>query len=298
MDMKLAFAIGAVWFIWGSTFAAMHYVVATIPPFAMAGARFLLAGAILYAVCLARGHARATRADLRHAIVTGAALLLLGNGMTAYTIVYLPTGINALLLSSAPIWMAIIGFAWGGERPRPVCVAGMLLGLAGLALLLRPHTGGAIPLWPAVIAVLASIAWSFGSMYQRRIGKPADAVLATALQMLAGGALLAIEAVVVGDWHRLDLHAVSASSWAGFVWLVVFGSLIGYSAYHYTMHAANTALASTYAYVNPLVSVVLGYLLFGERLTTAQGLASAVIIGGVALMMWPAAEEPIVTALA
>jgi drug/metabolite transporter (DMT)-like permease len=285
-DYRLVLAIGAVWFIWGSTFAGMHYAVATIPPFAMAAGRFLLSGAILYGVCVVRGRTRVTRADVRRAFVTGATLLLLGNGVTAFTLQYLPTGINALLLSCAPIWMAIIGFAWGGERPRAVAIAGMALGLLGLAFLLRPHAGGTVPAWAAGVAVLASVAWAFGSIYQRRIGRPSDLVLAAALQMLAGGLLLAIFAAVVGEW-RLDVVAITSSSWLGFAWLVVFGGLIGYSAYQYTLVAASSALASTYAYVNPLVSVGLGYILFGERLTRGQAIGSAVIILGVALMMWP-----------
>lgn len=288
LDIKLVFAIGAVWFIWGSTFAGMHYAVATIPPFVMAAARFFIAGAILYAVCAARGRARVSGTDLKHAFISATTLLLLGNGMTAYTVQYLPTGINALLLSSAPIWMAIVGFAWGRERPRATAVVGMVLGLIGLALLVQPHAGGTIAVWPAILAILASISWSFGSMYQRRIGKPTNVVLSTALQMLVGGALLALEAALTGEWQRFNVLAISASSLAGFAWLVVFGSLIAYSAYQYTMHAANTALASTYAYVNPIVSVALGYVLFGERLSRGQGIASAVIIAGVALMMWPA----------
>jgi drug/metabolite transporter (DMT)-like permease len=242
---------------------------------------------ILSAFCALRGRARVTRTGVTHAVVSAAALLLFGNGISAYTVQFLPTGINALLLSSTPIWMAILGFWWGGERPRGMAVVGMILGLIGLALLLQPHGGGALPFWPALLAVVASIAWAFGSIYQRRVGKPPDVLFAAALQMLAGGMLLALEAAFSGEWRAFDVHAVSAASLGGFAWLVVFGSIIAYSAYQYTMHAAPTALASTYAYVNPIVSVILGYVLFGERLTLGQGAASAVVLFGVALMMWP-----------
>jgi drug/metabolite transporter (DMT)-like permease len=286
-DFKLVLAIGTVWFIWGSTFAGMHYAVATIPPFAMAAARFFLAGTILYAFCAARGRAQITRSDLKHAAITGAALLLLGNGISAYTVQYLPTGINALLLSLTVIWMALIGFLWGGERPSGAAVAGMILGLIGLALLVQPQRGAALPPVAVGLAVFASMFWAFGSIYQRRVGKPPDVLLATALQMIAGGLLLALEAAVSGEWRAFNVQAVSAASLAGFGWLVVFGSIIAYSAYQYTMHAAPAALASTYAYVNPIVSVILGYALFGERLTLGQGIGSAVVVLGVALMMWP-----------
>lgn len=288
IDWRLVLAVAAVWVFWGSTFAGMRFAVATIPPFAMASVRFLAAGAILYAVCVLRGRARITRDDLVRAAITGGSLLVIGNGITAWTVQYLPTGMNSLLLSISPIWMAIIAFIWGGERPTRLGVAGMLLGFAGLALLLQPKATAAMPLWPALLALFASLAWSFGSIYQRRVGQPGNLVLATALQMIVGGALLAIQAALFGQWQSLDLHAISAASLGGLAWLLVFGSLVGYSAYLYTMQSASTAIASTYAYVNPIVAVVLGMLLFHERFTPVEGLAAAIIIVGVALMMVPA----------
>ncbi|HEY0615861.1 MAG TPA: EamA family transporter [Candidatus Elarobacter sp.] len=287
LDVRLILAVAAVWLLWGSTFAAMRYAVATMPPFVMASCRFLLAGAVLYAICVVRGKARPSRDDLAGAAVTGVTLLLIGNGTTAWTVQYLPTGINSLLLSLSPVFMAIVAFVWGGERPTRLAIVGMLLGFAGLALLLQPKATSGIPLWPAVVALLSSISWSFGSIYQRRAGRPRSFVLATALQMLVGGALLALEAAVFGQWRAFDPHAIAAASFGGFAWLVLFGSLVAYSAYVYTMQTASTALASTYAYVNPIVAVILGMLLFHERFTPLEALASAVIIGGVALMMLP-----------
>ena len=288
VDLRLVVAIGAVWLFWGSTFAGIRYALVSIPPFAMASMRFLLAGTILYAICALRGRVRATRADVVRAAVTGASLLLIGNGTTAWAVQFLPTGITSLLLSLAPVWMAIIAFAWGRERPARLAIVGMILGFAGLALLLQPKATSGLPLWPAVIAVLASLSWSFGSIYQRRAPKSDNLLLVTALQMLFGGALLAVEAAVFGDWRALDVHAITAGSLGGFAWLVLFGSLFAYSAYLYTMQSASTALASTYAYVNPIVAVLLGMLLFHERFTPLEAVASAVILAGVALMMVPA----------
>jgi len=287
-NLRLIVAIGAVWVLWGSTFAGMRFAVQSIPPFAMTSIRFTIAGLILLVVCAVRGKLKVTRADLPRALVTGTALLLLGNGTTAWTVQYLPTGINSLLLSLTPIWMALIAFAWGGERPTRIAVVGMVLGFAGLALLLQPKATGALALWPAFVAVLASISWAFGSIYQRRAGRSGSLVLATALQMLAGGALLAIEAAVFGQWQHFDVRAVSAASLGGMAWLIIFGSLFAYSAYLYTMHTASTALASTYAYVNPVVAVAIGMLLFHERFTAPEAVAGGVILGGVALMMLPA----------
>lgn len=296
-NLRLAFAIGAVWLLWGSTFAGMRFAVQSIPPFVMTSIRFSIAGLILLAVCAVRGKLRITRADLVRAAVMGTTLLLLGNGTTAWTVQYLPTGINSLLLSLSPVWMALIAFAWGGERPSRIAVVGMVLGFAGLALLLQPKASGVLPMWPAIVSLLASISWAFGSIYQRRAGRSRSLVLATALQMLAGGVLLAIEAALFGQWQRFDVHAVSGAALGGMAWLIVFGSLFAYSAYLYTMHAATTALASTYAYVNPIVAVGIGMLLFHERFTPLEAVAGVVILAGVALMMVPArtAEIPAAT---
>jgi len=287
VNVRLIVAVGAVWLLWGSTFAGMRFAVRTIPPFAMTSLRFTIAGLILYAVCALRGKARITRDDLVRAVVTGTTLLLLGNGTTAWTVQFLPTGLNSLLLSLTPVWMAIIAFLWGGERPSRIAVGGMLLGFAGLGLLLQPKATGGIPLVPAAVAVLASISWAFGSIYQRRVGKSGSLVLATALQMLVGGLLLALEAALFGQWQSFEVRAVSAASIGGLTWLVVFGSLFAYSAYLYTMHSASTALASTYAYVNPVVAVAIGMVLFHERFTPLEAVAGTVILAGVALMLLP-----------
>jgi drug/metabolite transporter (DMT)-like permease len=288
IDVRLIVAVAAVWLFWGSTFAAMKYVVATVPAFVMASSRFLLAGALLYAFCALRGRWRPSRDDLIRAAVAGVTLLLFGNGITAWTVQYLPTGINSLLLCLTPIWMSLIAFAWGGERPTRLAVVGMVLGFGGLALLLQPKATSGLPLWPVVLLLLSSISWSFGSIYQRRSPKSGDLVLATALQMLIGGVLMAGEAAVFGQWGAFDVHAVTAASLGGFAWLVVFGSLLAYSAYLYTMQNASASLASTYAYVNPIVAVIIGMVLLHERFTPIEALASAVIVGGVALMMVPA----------
>ena len=295
IDVRLIVAVAAVWLFWGSTFAAMKYVVTTVPAFVMASSRFLLAGALLYAFCALRGRWRPSRDDLIRAAVAGVTLLLFGNGVTAWTVQYLPTGINSLLLCLTPIWMSLIAFAWGGERPTRLAVVGMLLGFAGLALLLQPKATSAFPLFPAVVALLSSVSWAFGSIYQRRAPRSGSLVLATALQMLFGGVFLAVAAAVSGQWNTAAAHPITAASLGGFAYLVLFGSLIAYSAYLYTMQSASTALASTYAYVNPIVAVILGMLLFHERFSPLEALASAIILAGVALMMLPARATPAVT---
>ena len=287
LDMRLVVAVAGVWLLWGSTFAAMRYSLATIPPFVLASGRFVLAGALLYGLCVLRGRARPTRVDLVRAAVTAVTLLLLGNGVVVWTVQFLPTGINSLLLSLSAVWMALIAFAWDREKPSRVAIAGMLLGFAGMVLLLQPKAAAALPLWPAVLVLVSSISWAFGSVYQRRAPPLSDLMLGTALQMLIGGALLGFEAALFGEWRGFDVHAVAAASWGGFAYLAIFGSILAFSAYLYTMHHASTALASTYAYVNPMVAVFLGMVLFHERFTPLEALAGAIILTGVALMMLP-----------
>jgi drug/metabolite transporter (DMT)-like permease len=163
----------------------------------------------------------------------------------------------------------------------------MALGLVGMLLLLQPRATGGLPLAPTLLLIAASASWAFGSIYQRRAGGT-NIVLATAMQMIVGGALLGVEAAFAGQWQHLNVHAISLASLGGLAWLIVFGSLFAYSAYLWTMQNAPIALGSTYAYVNPIVSLLLGAVLFGERLTPLALVASAVIIGGVSLMMIPA----------
>jgi drug/metabolite transporter (DMT)-like permease len=279
-------AIGCVWLLWGSTFAAIRLATGTIPVFAMVAARFLVAGAVLWGVCLILRRGNPTWADWRRALVTGATLLVLGNAVTAWSTQFVPTGLCSLLLSLTPIWMALMDFAITRERPTRAAMIGMLLGLAGMALLLQPRVSGGLPLVPTLALIFGSISWAFGSIYQRR-GGTTNVMLATALQMLVGGALIGIESALLGEWGRFGSVAISSTSLAAWAWLVVGGSLFAYSAYLWTMQHVPTSLASTYAYVNPIVALILGALLFGERLSPLGVVASAVILCGVALMMLP-----------
>ena len=295
--LRLFLAIAAVWVLWGSTYAGMHVALGSLPPFAMAAMRFTVAGLILWVIAAAFGEGRPSLATVRNALITGALLLLLGNGVMAWTVQFLPTGLNALLVSVAPIWMAAIDFAWKRRVPTRMAMIGMALGLIGMAVLLGPRSSASFPLVPAAIAVLGSVAWALGSIYQRYVVAEAP-MLATALQMFFGGLLLAIEAALTGQWQQVHLATVTPAAWLALAWLVVCGSLIGYSAYLYTIRHAPTALASTYAYVNPLVAVVLGIVLFHERLTVLEGVAGAIIVAGVALMMVPSRGVATVAPLA
>ncbi|GAC1403379.1 MAG: drug/metabolite exporter YedA [Candidatus Velthaea sp.] len=284
--LQLVFALGSVWLFWGSTFAAIRFSIATIPPFVMASSRFLIAGAIVWTFCAFIGKGVPTRSDWRRALVTGTTLLLLGNAVTAWSTQFVPTGLGSLLLSLSPIWMAFFDFLFSREKPTRTALFGMGLGFLGMALLLQPKATGGLPVLPTALLIAASISWAFGSIYQRRSGG-SNLVLATAMQMVVGGALIGIEAALFGQWQHFDVHAISAASLGGLAWLVVFGSLFAYSAYLWTMQNAPTSLGSTYAYVNPIVALILGALLFHEHLSPLAMIASVVILGGVALMMVP-----------
>ncbi len=218
-------------------------------------------------------------------MVLGLTLLVFGNGVTAWSLLRLPTGLASLVVSLAPVWMAAFDFAIYRKRITMAAAAGMTLGVIGLALLLDPRASGFVPMIPLVALVLASMSWAYGSIYQRRSGVVNNVLVATAMQMLVGGVLLAVQAAAFGQWSQF--HAVTPSSLFGLGWLIVFGSLVGYSAYLWLFQNASTSLAATYAYVNPLIAVGIGVMLFHERVSPLSIVASVVIFVGVALMMLP-----------
>lgn len=277
-------ALAAVYVIWGSTYLAIRFAVETLPPFLMAGVRFTIAGAILYGWRRAIGYPRPTRAQWRAAGVVGALMLLCGNGGVVWAEQWIESGTTALIVASVPFWMVIMDWLRpGGRAPRPKVWAGILLGFGGVLLLMGGPGAAPEHLVPAMVLLLASIAWAAGSLYSRSAVLPAP-LMATGMQMLAGGALLLVAGVVTGEVPRADPAAFSTRSLLALVYLIVFGALVGYSAYVWLLRVTEPALASTYAYVNPVVAVVLGWLLAGERMDAGIAAAAAVIVGGVALI--------------
>jgi drug/metabolite transporter (DMT)-like permease len=284
---QVALALGTVYVLWGSTYLAMRLAIATIPPFTMAAARHLTAGVLLYAFARLRGAPRPQPAHWRSAAVIGALLLLLGNGGVVWAEQRVSSGMAALLICSEPMWIVL--FAWmrrDGRRPSSRVVAGLLLGFAGLVLLVRPGHGGgmAVDGLGAAAVLVASISWAAGSLYVQRATLPSSPLLATSMQMLCGGLLLFAAGALSGEPARFALSQVSAGSALAVLYLVVFGSLIGYTAYTWLLRSASPVLVSTYAYVNPVVAVLLGCLLVHEPLTSGMVLGAAVILGGVALI--------------
>jgi drug/metabolite transporter (DMT)-like permease len=285
--IAVALALVTVYVLWGSTYLAMRLAIATIPPFLMAASRHLTAGVLLYAFARLRGAPRPRLEHWRSAAIIGGLLLAIGNGAVVWAEQRVSSGMASLLISSEPMWIVL--FAWlrrDGRRPRPQVVVGLLVGLAGLALLVRPgHDGGAaVDLVGVAALLLASISWAAGSLYVQRATLPSSPLLSTSMQMLCGGGLLFVAGSLTGEPAHFALSQISASSALAVLYLVVFGSLIGYTAYTWLLRSASAVLVSTYAYVNPVVAVFLGWALVHEQVTGGMLLGAAVILVGVALI--------------
>ena len=277
-------AFAALYVVWGSTYLGIRFAIETMPPFTMAGVRFVAAGAILYAWSRARGAVPATRPQWRTAVVVGALLLLGGNGGVTWAEQYVPSGVAALIVSSTPMWMVLLDGLRLREWPRPAVIAGLVLGLVGIWLLVGPSDLGGEPVDPlgALAVGAAAFCWAVGSIYQRGAPKAEATLLNVGMQMLAGGALLLLAGGVLGE--RLVLADVSAKSAGALAYLVFVGAIVGYSAYVWLLKVSTPAKASTYAYVNPVVAVLLGWALADEPLGPRVLSASVAVVAAVALI--------------
>ena len=289
MRARLIAAFAAVYIVWGSTYLAIRFAVETLPPLLMAGARFALAGAILLVWSrLHSGEAAPTRLDWRTGLMSGGLLLVGGNGLVVWAEQRVPSGITALLVAVVPLWMVLLDWLRPrGRRPHPLVFVGLALGLGGLAMLVGPSAGSGsdkTDLAGAMVLVLASLSWAAGSLYTQHAPKASSGMNGSATQMLAGGAVLIVAGLLSGEGSRLDLTHASTRSILGFFYLVSFGSLLGYTAYIYLLGHTSAAKASTYAYVNPVVAVFLGWALAHEAVTTRTVIAAAVILAGVAII--------------
>ena len=284
----VAAAFAALYLIWGSTYLAIRFAIETIPPFTMAGARFLAAGLALYLWARWRGVPPPTRRQLRDGGIVGAFLLLGGNGAVVWAEQWVPSGLAALLVATVPLWMVLLDWVWAGaERPRAGIWFGLAWGLAGVALLTGGLGGEAFEpgAWLGAIVILfGSLSWAMGSIYTRTAKMPAAPRMATAIQMLVGGLLLATLGAGVGEWTSFDVREVSSRSWAALAYLVVFGALVAYTAYIWLLGVTTAARVSTYAYVNPVVALILGWALADEPLSGRTAVAAAVILSAVMLL--------------
>src|SRR5438067_855889 len=282
-------ALVGVYFFWGSTFLGIRYAIDTLPPFLMAGFRFILAGLVLLAITWLRGGPGSWR-GWAAATGTGVVMLVAGNGAVVWAEQSVPSGLVALTVSTSPIWMVLADRIFFGARLRWPAMLGIAIGLLGIAVLVNPGTA-VIPLLPTLVLVLSSVGWATGTLLSRTRAMPKSTFLMNSLQMLGGGAAFLLIATLVGDPGRLDVHRVSGASLAGLAWLIVFGSLIGFTCYLWLIRVAPIPLVSTQAYVSPLVAVVLGALLRHESLSARALVAGGVILAGVVMV----ASAPLLT---
>jgi drug/metabolite transporter (DMT)-like permease len=289
MKLRIWSALIAVYVVWGSTYLAIRFAVETMPPFLMAALRFFIAGGILFAWRRLAGDAPPTRRQWKSAAIIGLFMLLGGNGCVVWAEQHVVSGIAALLVGAAPLWMALLdAIRPGTKRSGWQTWLGVLWGFAGIALLIGPDelsSAGTHLYLPGVAALLlASFLWSVGSLYSRSACLPDSPLLGTSMEMLAGSTGLLLAGTFAGDWSHLNLAAIRLPSVLGLLYLIFFGSLVGFAAYTWLLRAAPTPLVSTYAYVNPLVAIFIGNLLADEPLTPRILLAAGVIISSVVLI--------------
>jgi drug/metabolite transporter (DMT)-like permease len=285
--MLVGVALGIVYVVWGSTYLAIRIMVEDIPPLLGAGIRFLTAGLLVAGALAARHGLRrlvVTPRQLAGCALIGLLLPVLGQGMV--TIAEnggAPSGITALLIAAVPLWVVLYRVL-SGERPAGRTLIGVAVGFGGVAALVTANgLGGSFPAWTLAVVVFAGLSWAFGSWYQPRIRLPRDPFVVVAYEMLAGGGLLVVLGLVGGE--RLDPLSYSARSWAAWVYLVLFGSVLAFSAYVWLLQSTAVSLVATYAYVNPLVAVFLGWLILAESVTIPTLVGGAIVVLAVAVVV-------------
>ena len=288
--LLIVLAFAAVYVIWGSTYLGIRFAIETLPPFLMTGTRFFIAGGILFSWAAFKGESvRSSFSQWPRAFVIGGLLLLFGNGGVTWAEKYIASGLAALLVATEPLWVVMLNWGLSRKRPNAMVLLGVFIGLAGVALLVsdglkRVNGESVMSMAGAAVVLVSSSAWAGGSVYSNRHPIKSSTLMAAGMQMMAGGSLLLLAALIAGDPQRLNLSNASWVSIGAFFYLLVFGSLIGFTAYSWLLNNVTPARAATYAYVNPIVAVLLGWLLASEPLTPRMLIAAAVIVGSVVLI--------------
>ncbi|HXY68223.1 MAG TPA: EamA family transporter [Gemmatimonadales bacterium] len=285
--VRLVLAFAAIYVVWGSTYLAIRYAVATIPPHLMAALRYASAGGILVALARLRGAAWPTRREWGVAVVAGLLLLTFGNGSLSWAEQRVPSGLAALILAGVPL--ATVGADWlrpGGSRPAASALLGLLVGLVGVAVLVDPGARDAARVDPVGAAGLAvaTLSWAVGTVYSRHVHGAPSPLMGAGASMLTGSAGLFVMAVVLGQTASVHLRDVSARSLLALAYLSVFGAVLGFTAYFWLVRHTTPALVTTYAYVNPVVALLLGWAIEGEPVTARVLLSATVILGGVLIV--------------
>lgn len=285
---RIWLALLTVYLLWGSTYLGIKFSIETIPPLFMGGIRFLVAGAVLFALAARRGDTKGDRLGLpqwRATLLMGAALLAGGNGGVILAEQYIPTGVAALLVATAPLWIAIMDRLFFGRRLPALVIVGLIVGFGGVAFLIGAPGAGRVKLAGALLALAAPMCWAAGSVFTRHVRLPRRPLVAASMEMLWAGLIFFTASAVTGEMGRIHPSTFSRTSLIAIAYLIVFGSLVGFSAYVWLLRAAPLSLVSTYAYVNPVVAVILGSLFIGEAITLRTVMAGGIILAAVALIV-------------
>lgn len=291
MKTKLWIALLALYIVWGSTYLAIRFAVETLPPFLHGSIRFLVSGLILFIWRRSAGDPTPSTSQWKSTAIVGIFLLLGGNGLVSLAEKTVPSGIAALIIATAPFWLVMFeAFRSGGAKPTWQSILGLIIGFGGVFLLIGPAeiTGAQQKFDPfgVVVLLIAPVLWSLGSIYAKGADMPKSTLLSMGMQMLTGAVALFVVSVVTGELRGFSFSEVTTRSWWGLLYLITFGSLVGFVSYGWLLQNAPISLVSTYAYVNPIVAVFLGWLLAGEMLNARIAVASAIIIGSVILINW------------
>ena len=296
--IKVVLAFAALYIIWGTTYLAIRIAVESLPAFFMAGVRFLAAGLIIYLFLRLRGTPTPHKRHWLPAIIVGTLLLFGGSGLVSWSEKVVPSGMAALIIATVPLWIASLDWLiFRGGRPGKRMAAGVLLGLAGMALLIGPEQfmgTERIPWLPLLALILSPIIWSAGSLYSRQADLPPNTFMSTALQMLAAGVALLIAGLLTGEADQLNQTAVSTNSLLALIYLTLFGSIVAFTAYVWLLKNVQATKVATYAYVNPIIAVFLGWLILNERVTPLMITAVAIIVLAVVLITTRAKDKKIV----
>ncbi len=285
---RIWLALGTVYLLWGSTYLGIKFALQTMPPLLMGSARFLVAGGVLYLIAIRQGDTRGDRVGASQwlaALLIGGALLVGGNGGVILAERNVPTGVVALLVGTSPLWMAVMDRLIFKRHLPGLAILGLVIGFIGVAFLIGSPGPGRINLGGAALALAAPLCWAAGSVFTRHVKLATRPLVAASMEMLWAAVLFFIAAVLAGELGRLHLQAISTTSIVALVYLIIFGSLVGFTAYVWLLRSAPLSLVSTYAYVNPVVAVILGALFLNEALSARTVIAGAIIVTAVALIV-------------
>lgn len=288
LDMRVLGAYGAIYFLWGANFLAVRYAVAGLPPLLTIAVRSLIAGAILFAWASQSG-ARPHAQDWRAAAIGGLCFFGLCHGTLAWAAQYVPSGLSAVILALIPAWVALLSWIRpGGARPSGLTAIGLLLSFAGVVALVLPDiaASGASPsALAAALLVGAALAWAVGTVYSSSVATGVAPIPMAGMQLICGGAMVLVVSLLAGEASRLDIAAIDARSWLALAYLILIGSLVSFSAYVWLLRVSSPARVATYAYVNPVVAVALGWAVAGEQFTLWHLATSLAIVAGVVLII-------------